>query len=437
MSSSFINLVKPYLFNSWWLILEHLFKALLSLIVVARIAIYLGPSQFGLLNYALAFVGIFLPLCRLGLDAVLVKKLSEEPEAIYDRFATAFSMVTIASISVAILIALYTLLFETNNEISVFILTLTCGLLFYGFFNIDAFFQAKIAAKYSSLAKMIAFLLGSTIKLYLVYVQADIIYFLISYAADNFILAVLYVCFFKWCGFSFRDHYIRSFNFDEAKKLLQSSWPMVMSGLAGILLIKVDQIMINQMIGAEQLGIYSAGSRIFEGWISFTYVFSVSALPLMIKLKLTSPSNYKKNITILFAISFWASFVFALAMSIFAESILLLIFNEKYIAAKSTLIILSWASVFVALGYMTSRYLVVEGREKYIAGRNWIALLLNVIFNYLFIPIWGISGSAWATLVTMFIVHYAFDYYDNNLKTLFEMKNNAVFIKLRNGKFNG
>lgn len=432
---SFLNLVRPYLLNSWWLVLEHLFKALLSLIVIAKIAVYLGPSRFGLLNYALAFVGVFLPICRLGLDAVLVKRLSTESEEVYDRFATAFKMVTIASILVAVLIALYTLVFESNHEVKTFILILACGLLFYGFFNIDSFFQANIQAKHSSLAKMLAFLAGSLIKLYLVYIKADIVYFLISFALDNATLAILYIYFFKNRGFSLKAYYLRPFDSRVAIDLFSSSWPMIMSGLAGILLIKIDQIMINNMIGAEQLGIYSAGSRIFEGWISFTYVFSVSALPLMLKLKLQSSESYKRNLTILFAISFWASFIFAIAMTIFAESILFLIFNEKYIEAKNSLIILSWASVFVALGYMSSRYLLVESREKYIAGRNWLALVLNVIFNYIFIPIWGISGSALATLLTMFIVHYVLDLHDKNLKSLFEMKNNAILLRLRDGKF--
>lgn len=400
--------------------------------MVAKIAIYLGPSRFGLLNYALAFVGVFLPVCRLGLDAVLVKRLSIESHEVYDRFATAFKMVTIASASVAVLIALYTLEFESNYEIKTFILILTCGLLFYGFFNIDSFFQANIQAKYSSLAKMIAFLIGSLIKLYLVYIKADVVFFLISFTLDNVTLAILYIYFFRKCGFAFKAYYLRPFDFREAKNLLNSSWPMITSGLAGIMLIKIDQIMINQMIGAEQLGIYSAGSRIFEGWISFTYVFSVSALPLMIKLKPQSSDKYKQNITILFAISFWMSFIFAVVMTFFAETILFLIFDEKYIAAKSSLIILSWASVFVALGYMSSRYLLVENREKYIAVRNWIALVLNVIFNYIFIPIWGISGAAWATMLTMFIAHYALDLHDKSLKNLFEMKNNAIFLRLRN-----
>jgi len=65
--------------NSGWLMFEKLLRMAVGLFVNVWIARYLGPENFGLLSYALAFAFLFLPLVTLGLDEIVVRNLVRDP----------------------------------------------------------------------------------------------------------------------------------------------------------------------------------------------------------------------------------------------------------------------------------------------------------------------------------------------------------------------
>ncbi|MFP4486774.1 MAG: oligosaccharide flippase family protein, partial [Campylobacterales bacterium] len=66
---------KKYLFNTNWLFLEKVFRLGVSFFVGIYIARYLGPEQFGMLNYSLSFVYLFGAIAGLGLRSVLIREL--------------------------------------------------------------------------------------------------------------------------------------------------------------------------------------------------------------------------------------------------------------------------------------------------------------------------------------------------------------------------
>src|SRR5688572_28308190 len=69
-----------YFNNISWLIFEKIFTLFVALVVNIYVARYLQPESFGLLNYAISFVGIFSAFTSLGLDQILVRELSKKPD---------------------------------------------------------------------------------------------------------------------------------------------------------------------------------------------------------------------------------------------------------------------------------------------------------------------------------------------------------------------
>ncbi len=65
---------KRYLFNTLWMFSDQVFRLLAGVIVGIWVARYLGPDQFGVFNYAIAFVAIFGVIAKVGLDSLVVKK---------------------------------------------------------------------------------------------------------------------------------------------------------------------------------------------------------------------------------------------------------------------------------------------------------------------------------------------------------------------------
>ena len=88
---------KKILSNSVWMIIQHLYSMLTSLTVVALIARYLGPSDYGLINYCASVISIFTTLAGLGLDNLIVSEIIRNPEKEGGYLGTALVMRLITS----------------------------------------------------------------------------------------------------------------------------------------------------------------------------------------------------------------------------------------------------------------------------------------------------------------------------------------------------
>ena len=74
--------------NSSWLLLERLVRLVLGLLVVAWVARYLGPAQYGELAYVLAYMAFFVVLAALGLDGIVLRDVSQDSTAAGELLGT-------------------------------------------------------------------------------------------------------------------------------------------------------------------------------------------------------------------------------------------------------------------------------------------------------------------------------------------------------------
>ena len=65
--------------NAGYLIIGKIIQMVFSLVVGLLTARYLGPANYGLINYAGAYTAFFASFCTLGINSVLVKELVDHP----------------------------------------------------------------------------------------------------------------------------------------------------------------------------------------------------------------------------------------------------------------------------------------------------------------------------------------------------------------------
>ena len=373
-----------YLKNSAWMIAEYTLKIIASIFVTIYVARYLGPIQFGILSYTLAIVAVIKAISKLGMDGILVRELAQYPDKVKAYMSTAFSLMVIASILGLVFISTLIYFLESDDQIKLYIWIIATSILFQAFFVIDFNFQAQLKSKYGFMAKSIAFGLSSIVKIYLVLIKADLILFVVSYVFDAFIVACMLV----------GTHiYTRQFSFtytlsrELVKPLLKSAWPMAVSAASAVLYMRIDQVMIKNILDTNQLGLYASSAKIFEGWIMFSYIVSVSLLPAIIKLKTRSIEVYERSLISLYRILVWLGILCAVITIFCSEFLITYSFGTNFLQAKTSLIILMLAAPFIALRTLSVRYLIAEGFERKIASRTIITLIINVILNFIFIPL--------------------------------------------------
>jgi O-antigen/teichoic acid export membrane protein len=215
------------------------------------------------------------------------------------------------------------------------------------------------------------------------------------------------------------------------KKLLRGSWPLMFSGLALSIYMRIDQIMLRMMVDISDLGKYSAATRVAESWLFFAVIITTTFFPAILNAKNTNETMYLQRLQKFYDLMLWFPIFFAGGICFFADDIILIAFGKEFYEAGSVLKIYAWAGVFVFMITASSRWFITEGFEKSILYRALAGAVLNVILNIVLIPLWGIDGAALATLFSYGGMAFVYDAMDPCGHVSFRMKLRSLGAPLR------
>jgi O-antigen/teichoic acid export membrane protein len=415
--------VKKYFNNTSWLFLEQILRVLSGLLVGVVVAKYLGPTEFGVYSYVIAFVSILAPVAKLGLDMVLVRELVQHPHMTEDYLGTAFWLKFVGAIFTFLAI-LFLLKFTSNaDNVNLYILIIASGLLFQSFEVIDFYFQSKVLAKFVSSCKIVQLVISSLVRIYLVIINADLYYFVIFTLIDQVILA-----FFLFTAFwvKARLFFYCKLNIVLVKKLLRDGWPMIFSSLAVVFYMRIDQIMINAMLDAKEVGIFSAAVRISEFWYFIPVVVASSIYPAIINAKKISNNLYYERLQTFYLVMAWSAIFVALFMTLSASFFINVLFGASYNEAVQVLVVHTWAGVFVSLGVASGSWYATENLQRFVLYRTLSGALINVLLNLYLIPKYGIIGAAFATVISQAMASFLLDGVSKHTRIVFFMKLKAL-----------
>ena len=416
---------RKYFANTSWLLGERALRIAVSLFVGIYVARYLGPERFGLLSYALSFVGIFVALATLGLDEVVVRELIKTPEQREKILGTSFLLKLVGTLLMwaAILVAIP--LTENDLQTNILIIIIAFGTVFQAFNVIDLNFQAKVKSKYVVHAQFVQLIISSIVKIILVVNEAPLIWFASVYSLDVIVLAMGLVFAYLYNGdniFSWK------WSFETSKYLLHDSWPLILAGVVISVYMKIDQVMIKEMLGAKEVGLYAAAVKLSEAWYFIPMAITSSLLPAIINAKVYQKEVYYQRLQKLYDLMVWIAIAIALPTTFLSTLVVEFLYGKEYLGSSSVLIIHIWTAVFVFLGVASSKYLLAENFIKKTFYRTFIGALLNIIMNYYLIGIIGIQGAAISTLVSHFFAAYLYDFLDKDLRNMFIFKTKSLLF---------
>ena len=228
-----------YFQNTSWLMCEKILRMGVGLFVGVWVARYLGPEQFGLLNYAQSFVFLFTAIATLGLDGIVVRELVKNENRRDALLGTAFGLKLIGALLILPVLILAVKLTSNDEYTNLLVFIIASATIFQSFNVIDFYYQSKVLSKYVAFANSISLALSSTIKIVLLFKEAPLISFALMTLFDSVVLAIGLIYYYrKKPG---HNLFGWSFNKETAKSLLKDSWPLMLSGLVISVYMKVDQ----------------------------------------------------------------------------------------------------------------------------------------------------------------------------------------------------
>ncbi len=395
-----INLTKNrFLQNTGWIVGANVVQMVLSFVIGMISARYLGPSNFGVINYAAAIVAFFSCISSLGMEGVLVQEFTKAEHENRELLGTALVMSlassALSSMAVVVLVG-FLKQWQTLYVAVAFLQSLT--LVFKAFNVFDYWFQSKLLSKYPSVVKCVAYILMSLYKVYLLATNKSVMWFAFALGVDTLCIALGLVFFY----FS-REKGALKFNKSLVKVILFQSAPFILSGLVSTVYTQIDKVMIEQILNDNvQTGLYSAALTVCSTWLFLPQAFITSARPVILEMKDNGDSGYLKRLKQLYSLLLWGCGAIALIISLCAPLIIKILYGSAYAAAASTLRVIIWYTVFAMIGTARSIWILCENKNKYVWKYLSIGSVTNVVLNAALIPAFGIIGAAVATVLAQF-----------------------------------
>jgi len=376
--------------NSSWLFWDKVIRMGAGLIVGLWVARYLGPRQFGQLSFAIAFTGIFSSIATLGMDDIVVRDLA--------ILGSAFTLRVVAALIAFAIVMVWISAMRRGDTLTIWIVAIIAAQFIFQSLNvIDLYFKSKVQSKYTVYATNAAFLLATVAKVVLLVLKAPLIAFAWMTLIEIVIASALLLVVYRVRGLIITSWRTQ---LPIMRDLLRDSWPLILSGISVMISVRIDQVLIGQMLNDKQVGIYAAAARISEVWYFIPFAISTSMLPLLVESKRQGEALYYERLQKYSNVLALVSICFVIVITILAGPIIRVLYGPAYAGSAGVLRVLIWGGSLVPVAATWSYWMLLENRTKTMFYFNVFGAILNVILNLLLIPHFGIMGSAYATLIS-------------------------------------
>lgn len=386
--------------NSGWILFDKVLRLFLGLLVGAWVARYLGPSQYGELAYYIAFIALFQAVTGLGLDGIAVREMSHEKSRTHIVLGTVYRLRLYAGIACWFLAVITYGLIEGWGGSGIYIVGLVgASLVFQAADTIDLWFQEQSQSKRTVIAKTIAYIILNGAKVCLILMHAEMIAFVFLIAAESLLYAIALWLAYK--GHPSDSVWLHSKA--EAKKLLLESWPYILSGLAVMIYMRIDQIMIKNMLDDGSLGIFSAILPIANAWNVIPVTIVTSIAPFMAKKYLEDKAAFQNTLLWMFRLLWLIAFCAIGFTTLISPYLIPAIFGDHYLDSIMILNIYVWTFLPISLGVGQGIWMLNERRSKLAMTQTVTGALASVAINLLLIPRFSVMGAAFAAILAQLI----------------------------------
>jgi PST family polysaccharide transporter len=412
--------------NIGWLFVDKILRMGVGFFVGVWVIRYLGPERYGALNFALAFVALFSVLATLGLEGIVVRDIVHDPSCRDETLASAFVLKLIGGgVALILAVAIITVIRPKESIYWWLVGIAAAATIFQALDVIDYGYQAAVRSKYTVYARNAAFLIIALLKIMLIIINAPLVAF--AWAGFSEIalasLGLLLIC--RSQGQSLKPYMV---TISRAKRLLRQSWPLLVSTLFVVILMRTDQVMLGQMRGAKDVGIFSAALALSEVWYFVPMAITSSVFPAMVRAWKTDEKLFYQRLMQLYLLMVWLSLAVAIPLTLFSGEIVTMLYGIEY---QSTAIVLSihcWTGIFLFLGVVSNMWYLLENLNHYTLYRCIVGATVNVGLNLVLIPEYGAKGAAISTLVAQLAASYLFDLINKRTRVLFALKTESILF---------
>ena len=405
-------------YNFSWLVFDKFARASLNFLLFIFLARYLGPQEFGILNYLLALVFLFTSLSSLGINPVLTNILIKNKRKTNNSIiSNSYILRFFSSLFGYLIFILFIIYLHGKNVYLSYSIIIGLSIIIKSYEVLFSYFESKSLSKYIVISQTISLVIVFSLIVFFLYLEFDIKYIYYCFLVDSLITLFLINIFF----FKKERNFLFNLDFRNIYKIIYKSFPVLLSIVSIVIYMRIDQVMINLLLSEKDVGIYSVSVRIVEMFHFIPKIIMVSYLPILLISK-----NYTFELIKINSLLFKISILFIFFIFVLSKYITSILFGEIYMESVLTTILLSISLIFVFFGVANEHWYISKNLQKYYALNVFIGAITNIILNYFLIQSFGISGAAYSTILTYLLIIFLFDIFNKKTRVLLKLKYKSI-----------
>ena len=189
------------------------------------------------------------------------------------------------------------------------------------------------------------------------------------------------------------------------KKSLAFSLPMIPGLLSAWILNLSDRIFIERYFNLHDVGIYSLGYKIAGLVLVFTGAFYLAYTPVFYKLANSkNQETAKKDIFKYNNIYIIVVLIVVFLIALFSKEAIQLLLDPKYFEAYKIVPIIAFAYLISQISGLFNLMIYQNKKTTQLMIIGLIGASLNILLNFLLVPLLGIYGAAYATVLSFIII---------------------------------
>lgn len=390
--------------NSLLLISEKVIvlgMAFLTSVLLARVA---GPEIFGQFSYITSFVALFMPLCVMGLNNIATKYFVKYPKHSHHYFLTALTIRAFGALGCIVIGTFSAYIIGVSQEQLLYISILLFLQSFTLFYLVEFYFLAQKQVVYTLTIRLFVIVLMNSLKIVVILNGANLLNLIIIHGLETTIIGLSYlVIYYKK---KTTNPPQKSINKNSLLGFFGKGKWLLLSGISAAIYLKIDQVMIANIVGSEEVAYYAAAAKLSEFWYVFPVLIANVFHTKLVSLK-KQDKEYYQNFTLkLLSFMVFAALSVSVIMFVIASPLITFIYGESYQSSASILSIHIFASIFIFQRAIFSKWLIIEGNYKFSLISHSAGAISNITLNLLLIPNYGGIGAAWATLISYIVASF-------------------------------
>ena len=390
--------------------------ALAAADIISKLAVFglsiaiarrLGSEAFGTYSFALAFAFFFGLAADFGISKLLIRQIARNRETASQYLGNAVPLKIILTIGAYAIFAIVVWGIGYPPETGAILLIFGASLLgdtiahtFRAVFF--AFERMEYEAIIRALEKIAAFGL-SGLAIALGYGIIGIAWAFLAVTAANVLGSAVLARRFLRISFRLDTQFM--------KNLLQTAWPFLLVNFFFLVYFKIDMVMLSFMRGDAVVGWYNAAYHIIEGLMFIPVVFISAMFPVMSKFAVSHLPSLQMSVRRSLIYLLIAAAPIAAGGILLSDMFISLVYGSAFVKSALTLQILLVALVFIFIIRPLAAALNTIEKQKLNLTIMIVFSILNILLNFVFIPVFSHVGAAITTLICEAILFWVYVYF--------------------------